>query len=267
MTIFNYSDYKLYIRERVQQMPHRGRGQFRQMALHLDVNSTVISQIFKGDRQLSPEQGLKLGQYFGFSDLETRFLLNLIHKERAGTQELKNYHLQEEKKLAKEAKNVKSRIIEHKEISDEHKALFYSNWYYSGIRMLSAIPGHQTVDEIAEYFELNRGVVQKAVTFLVEAGLCIEKDGKIIVGPQSTHLDASSPLINNHRRNWRVKALEKMNQPQDEDLFYSGPMSLSESDATILREELVALIAKFLKRGHKSPEEKLACLNIDWFSF
>src|SRR5690349_11426142 len=98
MTIFTYSDYKLFIRERVQLMPHRGRGQFRQMALHLDVNSTVISQIFKGSRHLSPEQGLKIAQYLGLADLETRYFLNLIYKERAGTQDLKNHYLREEEK-------------------------------------------------------------------------------------------------------------------------------------------------------------------------
>lgn len=248
-------------------MPHRGRGQFRQMALHLGVNSTVISQIFKGDRHLSPEHGIKIAQYLGLSDLETRFFLNLIYKERAGTKELRDHYLQQEKKLLAEAKNIKSRIIEHKEITDEHKAIFYSNWYYSGLRMLSAIPGKHNVDEMAEYFGLNRALVQKAVAFLVQTGLCIEKDGKIFVGPQSTHLEAQSPLINNHRRNWRMKGLEKINHSNDDDLFYSGPMSLSEADKAILREELVALIAKILKRVQKSPEEKLVCLNIDWFSF
>jgi hypothetical protein len=44
-------------------------------------------------------------------------------------------------------------------------------------------------------------------------------------------------------------------------------VSLSHEDQMQLREELVAFIAKFLKRVEKSPEEKLACLNIDWFSF
>jgi uncharacterized protein (TIGR02147 family) len=267
MSIFNYSNYKVFVRERVHQMPHRGRGQFRQMALHLNVNSTVISQIFKGERQLSPEQGLRISQFLGLSELENKYFLNLILKERAGTQDLKDYYLKEEAKLLTEAKNIKSRIIEHKEISDEHKALFYSNWYYSGLRMLSAIPGNHTIDEMADYFKLNRSIVQKAIAFLLETGLCVEHNGKIRIGPQNTHIDPQSPLINNHRRNWRIKALEKLNQQQEDDLFYSSPMSLSRDDQILLREELVAVIAKVLKKVQKSPEEKLVCLNIDWFSF
>ncbi|MCC6137894.1 MAG: TIGR02147 family protein, partial [Bdellovibrionaceae bacterium] len=174
MSIFEHADYKHYVRELVRSMPHRGRGQFRQMALHLDINSTVISQIFKGERELTTEHGLKLAQYLGLSDLETRYFLNLINKARAGSHDLKNYYAREEKKLMAEAKNIKSRIIEHKEISDEHKAIFYSNWYYSGLRMLSAIPGYNTVDEMAEYFGLSRSVVQKAISFLLKTGLCIE---------------------------------------------------------------------------------------------
>ncbi|MBY0316972.1 MAG: TIGR02147 family protein [Bdellovibrionales bacterium] len=267
MAIFNFTNYKQFVREKVSLMPHRGRGQFRQMALHLGVNSTAISQIFKGSRHLTPEQGLRIAQFLGLSDLETRYFVNMIHKDRAGTHDLRDFYLKEEKKLLAEGKNIKSRIIEHNEISDENKAIFYSNWYYSGLRMLSALPTHNTPEEMADYFGLNRALVNKVITFLVDNGLCVEKDGKISVGPRTTYLDSNSPLINNHRRNWRLKALEKIQQPHDDDLFYSSPMSMSEKDKEALREELVALIAKFLKRIQKSPEEKLVCFNIDWFSF
>lgn len=267
MSVFNYTDYKAFVRERVHQMPHRGRGQFQLMARCLDVNSTVISQIFKGLRHLNPEQGLKLADFLGLSELETKYFINLILKERAGTQDLKKYFLKEEAKLKAEAQNIKTRIIAHAEITDEHKALFYSNWYYSGIRMLTALPEYNTVDQIAEYFDLSRATVQQVIEFLLATGLCIKKNEELQVGPQSTHLDSKSPLINNHRRNWRIKALERINQHHENDLFYSGPMSLSKEDKALLREELVGVIAKVLKRVQKSKEEELACLNIDWFGF
>lgn len=267
MNIFEYSDYKLFVRERVQAMPGRGRGQFRQMALKLGVNSTVVSQVFKGARDLSPEQALKLAGFLGLGPLETKYFVNLILIARAGSKDLQDYFRSDLKKLKAESANIKTRVVEHQEVSDEAKALFYSNWYYSGIRNLSAIPGYDHIDPISEYFGLSRALVKQVVDFLLQAGLITEVNGKLKPGTLSTHLDAKSPLINGHRRNWRMKALEKLDEVQEPHLFYSSPMSLSKEDKFKIREELVATISKISKRVEKSPEEELACLNIDWFGF
>ncbi len=267
MNIFEYSDYKQFVVERVAQMPHKGRGQFRLMGLHLNLGSTVISQIFKGARDLTPEHGVKLCDFLGLAEIESKYFMTLLLKARAGTHELKNYYLKEEEKLKKEGQQIKSRITVHQEITEEHKALFYSDWIYSGIRMLSAVGKYNTVDDFAEYFRLPRSRVQQVVEFLLRTGLCVEENGIIKVGPQSTHLDNKSPLVNSHRKNWHLKAIEKMNGQNDDDLFYSAPMSLSREDRGIIREELVGVISKTLKRVHKSNEENVACLNIDWFEF
>lgn len=267
MSIFNYTEYKQFVRERVKQMPHRGRGQFRLMALELEVNSTVISQIFKGARELSAEQGIRLAHFLGLSELETKYFISLILLSRAGTQELKSYYAQEAQNIKQQAKTIKSRILEHQEITEQHKALFYSNWYYSGIRILSSLPQYNTTDEIAERLHLPRSVVAQVLEFLLSTGLCVKKQNHISVGPQNTHLDSRSPLINNHRRNWHIKALERINAQDEQDLFYSSPMSLSHEDRALVREELVSHIAKILKRVQKSQEEEVMCLNIDWFGF
>lgn len=267
MSIFNFDDYKQFIRDRVQQMPHRGRGQFRQMALKLGVNSTVISQIFSGPRNLTSEQGLVIADYLGLSELETRYFICLINIERAGSKALELFYRSDAEKLRKEGTHVKNRISNFSEISEEHKALFYSEWIYSGIRVLSSIPAYNTVDEIADYFGISRARVQRAIEFLLSTGLCIEDNGQLKVGPQSTHLDANSPYINSHRRNWRTKGLERLNNTEETDLFYSAPISISTKDREIVREEILTLISKILKRVQKSSEEELVCLNIDWFKF
>ncbi len=267
MTIFDHSNYKEYIKKLIAQMPRKGRGQLSKLAQELTVNSTVISQIFKGDRHLSPEQGLKVSKYFGFNELEEKYFITLIHKERAGTKNLSDFYKKEEKKLLLKAQQVKTRIQKHKVISEEHKAQFYSEWYYSGIRMLSALPTHNTIDDFADYFNLNRGLVTKVLDLLISTGLCIEENGRISVGPQNTHIDNKSLFVNSHRRNWKLKSLQAMNNNNDSDLFYSSPMSLSKEDRLKIREELLQAIDKVLKKVHKSKEEELVCLNIDWFKF
>jgi hypothetical protein len=98
-------------------------------------------------------------------------------------------------------------------------------------------------------------------------GLCIEKNGVLTMGPSNTHVGNRSPLVNSHRTNWRLKAIETMEDYNDEDLFFSGPMCLSIKDRKAVREDLLQVISKVLKRVEKSPEEEVSCLNIDWFQF
>ena len=267
MNFYDYRDYKKLVTEMVEAMPRRGRGQFRKLSEKLRVNSTVISQIFRGSRELSPEQALLVSEHFGFNKTQEKFFLILVQKARAGTKQLEDYYAAEEQAIREEAQAIKARLHKHDVIKDEHKAMFYSEWYYSGIRNLSAIPGYNSVDDFADYFKINRGLANHVVDFLLETGLCVEKEGAITYGPKSTLLDAKSPLINTHRRNWKLKALEHMQRNDQDDLFVTAPMSLSHKDRMAIREELVQTLTRVLKRVGDSPEEQLSCLNIDWFSF
>jgi len=56
-----------------------------------------------------------------------------------------------------------------------------------------------------------------------------------------------------------------MDRRSDEDLFYSGPICLSEADAERLKE----LLLKFLEESERiigpSPEETVFCLGMDFF--
>lgn len=74
MEIFDFTDYKKFIVSLLKLGPKKGRGSLKKMAEHLQVNSVVMSQIFKGDRNLNLEQAWELSEYFGFSELEKKIL-------------------------------------------------------------------------------------------------------------------------------------------------------------------------------------------------
>ena len=46
--------------------------------------------------------------------------------------------------------------------------------------------------------------------------------------------------------------------------MFTGPMSLSQSDYRLFREELIQLIKRVYAMAKASEPELLACLNIDW---
>lgn len=267
MQIFDYLDYKSYLNDLIRSYPKQGRGQARKLAEHLAVNSVVISQVLSGTRDFSTEQALSVAGYFGLDDRATDYLMDMVAMARAGTHELKKFHRSRIEIARAENKEIKSRVSKHKELNDFEKSRFYSDWFFAGIALLTSIDGYNSVESIATYFGLDRKKVADVIAFLLETGLCKEENGRIGMGITSTFVDNTSPYINGHRRNWRLKGLERFTQPGRDDLFYSAPYSLSEEDATLIRKQLLEAIAAVSKRVTDSPCETLMCLNIDWFRF
>lgn len=267
MWISEFSNYKTFIKALLKTFPKAGRGQGRKLAEHLNVAPIVVSQVLARDRHFTSDQAIKTAEFFGFDEATSEYFLFLVSLERADSKELKSFYRKKLAKMSEEAQKVKNLVQGKEHVSEFDKGVFYSNWYYCAISLLTSIQGYQTVDSIAEYFGINRTKVGEIVSFLLATGLCVEEKGKIKMGTKSTHVPDGSPFVNNHRRNWREKAGEKFTSPSAGDLFFAGPVSLSQKDADAIRMELMELIKRFSTRVAASPEEKLMCLNIDWFKF
>lgn len=265
MTIFEFTDYKAYFSALLKKMPHRGYGQLKRVAEHLQVNSVIVSQVFRGTRDLSVEQALDLSDYLGHTPAETDYFLLLVRHARAGTHRLKAHLKKEIQKQQEASRDLKHRIPSEKNLTEEAKAIFYSNWYYSGIRLLTSIDGFETVDAIAQRLDMPRASVKRVVDFLLEQGLCVQKGASLQMGPKTTHLEASSELVGRHHANWRIKGLQNMDSLKENELFYTAPMTLSGETARWVRRELVDTIQKIVTEVRDSKSEQLSCLNIDWF--
>lgn len=267
MWIAEFTDYKVFLKAKIKTYPNQGRGQSSRLAKHLRISPMALSHIMTRDRHFTLEQAIKVAGHFGLDDKSKEDFVNLVCFARADSAELKAFYQEKLTAFRLEAQNIKNHVPGKSELSEPDKGIFYSNWYYSGIRLLSSIPGFQTVDAIADYFGLSRPMVGEIAAFLVNTGLCAEEGGKVRMATKSTHVDDKSKFVNNHRRNWRVKALEKFTEPGPDDLFWSSPVSLSKTDAAQFRKELLNLINSFSMRVKDSPEQKLMCVNIDWFEF
>ena len=152
-------------------------------------------------------------------------------------------------------------------MDDAAQAVFYSSWFYSGMRILTWIEDFHSEGAIAERLSLSSAQAREALQYLVRYGLCVEKNGRYFIGPQKTHLGGDSPLAVRHHSNWRLKAIENMRAKdiEKEELFYTGPMSLSLADMASVRKELVDVVSRAIKIVGPSKSEEIACLNIDWF--
>ncbi len=263
--IFKINNYREIISMKIKEMPNGGRGQMSEISRYIGVHTTYISQVLKEVKELSLDQMTLVCDYFSFNELETDYALTLLNFNRAGHFKTKKIFEKKLQALRKDALKIKKHIRTDKELNDSEKAIFYSSWQYTSIRQITALPNINTAKDIAQYLSLPIAEVIEKITFLIKVGLLEEKRGKLSTGISSTHLDANSPLVNTHHKNWRIKAIESFDQPRENDLHYSSPMTLSEEDANEIRKILLKSVTNVKGIVDPSPSEKHYCINIDWF--
>lgn len=264
MSVYNFSDYKEFVNTWITAQPKNGHGQLRKISATLQINSVVMSQVFRGSRELTMEQALGVAKFMGLGERERDYFLLLVQKARAGSHELKTIFEKQLQEMNVEAQKLKNRV-DHQKLTDEDRATFYSQWYYSAVRLGVSITEFSNASAIADHLKLERSTVTQVLEFLDKHKLIIEKDGKYNLGPQVTHIGSDSPLVTRHHTNWRMKGLQAMEKPAPADLYYTGPMALSKEAAVGIRKLLIELVEKSTKMAAASDSEVLKCLNIDWF--
>jgi uncharacterized protein (TIGR02147 family) len=265
MSIFNFEDYKKFLRARITALPKKGRGEIGKIAVHLRVNSTLISQIISGPKDFTLEQSQEIAAYFGLSDLEADYLLLLVQIERAGTQKLKQYYQQKRDALKKASLQIANRVQTTRTLNDQERAVFYSNWIYSAVRLFCSVGDGKSMDEIAQKFSMSRARTSEILRFLVDTGLCAQKESLYVMGSQRTHLEKGSPFLSRLHSNWRIKAIQKSDSLDDDELMFTAPFSVSRKDFSKFREDLVQVIKRFTDLAAASEAEDVACFNLDLF--
>ena len=264
MNIFEYTKYKKFVRDWVKSQPRGGYGQYKKLSDHLGVATVTVSQIFKGDRDLTVEQALTASGFLGLLEMEQRYFVELVRWARAASPQLRDYCFSEIQKMQAHSKQVGSRVKNERELTDNEKALFHSNWLYSGTRLAVDIPGVDNFTKVAGLLNVPPQEAKSVLEFLIKTGLVRSVEGRLEIGPQVVFLPKDSPHITSRQRSWRIKAFEKMDQKDERDLFYTCPLVCSEKSMERIRQMILTLIKESLDEVKPSPSEKLACLNIDW---
>jgi uncharacterized protein (TIGR02147 family) len=239
---------------------------YRKMALHLNLSSVTISQIFRGSRDLSLDLALLLADFWGLSEIQKKYFLLMVQKDRASHHQFAEYCHSQMSILQKEMEEVGHRAPKSKNISEQAKAQFYSHWKYSAIRLLTDIEGRGMPSLIARELGLPLHDVKHVLEFLLQHTLVKEiSPQNFRIGHQATHLASTSPWLRQHHRNWRTKALEGLEDLSRNELSYTAPMAISEESLYEIRELLLESIEKIIPMIKNSKSETLACLNLDLF--
>ncbi len=266
--VFEFNEYKEYVQAWLKEQPKKGHGKLKQMAESVRSSPVVMSQVFRGSRELTMEQGLGIARFIGLSESETDYFLLLILRARAGTHELVSVLGKKISKAKADSQQIRNRISSHS-LNEESKALFYSSWLFSAIRLGLAIPG-TSISQLSEAWDVEKTRLTEVCDFLLKHGLLTRIKSGYQLGSAVIHIPHDHPLVERHHENWRLKGMEAIRRRPTLDsnatnLHYTGPMVLSTELAKQVRLELLKLIEQLTPKIQKSENEHLHCLNVDWF--
>jgi len=265
MDIFTYKDYRKFLSDWLILEKKRHRLNATLLATKIRVHPTFISQVLKGNKELSSEQWFSICEVMSLTEIENDYLHFLLLQNRAGTKEVRAFYQKKLDEILKRRLQLQERIKEHRQLTDQERAIFYSSWIYSAIRLFTACNEGQTLDQLSEKFQLSKSKADEILSFLCVTGLCKFENGKYHMGNKHIHVPANSPFVVRHHTNWRLRAITSLENTMNEEMNFTAPMSISKKDFPVIREKIVKLIQEVVEIAKASDAEDLATLTIDFF--
>ncbi|MCM2322226.1 MAG: TIGR02147 family protein [Oligoflexia bacterium] len=264
ISVFDHEHYQDYLVSLLLKSEH-SRGNASRLARFLGCQSSFISQVLSGRAHLSLEHAIRVSDFLNHTADERHYFMLLVQGDRAGSEKLRHYYRAQTQAIRDRRRLVRERIRVHEDLKPEHQMIYYSVWWYLAIHILVALPGTQTREQLAKRLNLAPEIVERALSFLTESGLIVEKAGKYSIGAKRIHLGPESPMLPRHHANWRNKALQAIDEMKPENLHYSGVIGISRADAKKLRAMMLDLLQRTEPIVRDSPEEAPYVMLLDFF--
>src|SRR4051812_13481564 len=91
MQVFDFKDYKLFLKKALNEGTRGGRGAKTLFAKAIQSESSHVTRILNGKAHLTPEQVERTNRYLGHSREESVYFFYLVQFAQAGTAELKKF--------------------------------------------------------------------------------------------------------------------------------------------------------------------------------
>lgn len=263
--IFDCNDYKQYLRSKVGG-PKQKKGVKSAMARALGCQPTYISHVLNGHANLSLEQAETLNTFFAHTKEEGQIFLLMVLRDRAGTHTLKAHFQEQIAQILANRMVLSKRLGQRNVLSEENRAIFYSAWYFLAVQIGLTIPHWRNHEVLAKNLGLPMARTADVLQFLCEAGLVKKAGSQFHPTETQIRLGKDSHHILKHHSNWRIKAMESLENEELHDLHYSGVVSLSAADVSRVKNLLLDQLKENLKIIGASKEERLYAMNIDFFN-
>jgi uncharacterized protein (TIGR02147 family) len=266
LNIYHYTDYKKFLKAIVS---NRGsqRGLLTRLAKAARCHPSYLSQAMHSNVQLTPDQAYAIALYLNFSEDEQDYFLNLLEQERAGTQELKRRIQKKMEHLQSQKENLTERLKRPALAVTEKQAFYFSNWIWTAVHVLVSIPAYQNASALAERLGMTEKKVLGFLQQLEGAGFVTRSGGVWKHASGELHLSKHNPFVVAHHNHWRQQAVLDAQNTESKGIHFTGVYALSKRDLEILRDKMLKLLDEITQTVTPSPEEEVACINCDFFSF
>lgn len=261
--VFDFEDYREFLRWAMGEKGLSGSG----LARFANVTPSLVSSVLKGDRDLTPDQAVAAGEFLGLDDLETEFLLTLLELARAGNDRARGFRRRRMKSLRQEAWREIVMGADTRTLTVDEKYVYYSDWSYSAVRMLTAVPRFREPTAIANHLELPVAHVEGVLEFLVEIGFCGKEGAKYFATSASPDIKRSDPVTRKHLQNCRQITASRLhrNAPlRDDELIFSVGAAYSKENALKLKEKIRRRLEDILVESKQGKAEVVYYLNVDF---
>lgn len=264
LDIYGFSDYRPYLLKYFGDKSLR-RGLKSKAAAFLGVHTTLISQILHDKVIPNLEQGDKLNQFIGHNEEESHYFLLLLQKARAGTRSLQNYFQSQLDQIQKNRQVLKKRVGNTETVALQDELRYYSAWQFSAVHVALSVPELSQPETLSAELKIPLVDVRAILDFLVRAGLAQANSQGFSIGTRHIHLGTSSTQLRNHHLNWRLRAMQAIDQDVKNNFHYSSVVSLSRKDVQTIKELLIQALNSANRTIQTSKEETVYGMNFDFF--
>ncbi len=265
LTIFDYSDYKLFLKEYSESATGQW-GLMSRLSKAAQCQRSHLSRVIKGSVHLTPDQAFAISEALHLGGLEGEYFVTLVNLARSSTQALRKHLESKLKDLKEKNDNLANRLGKPGVNFDkEFLQIYMSHWSWAAIHMMSSIPTINTSEEIAERLGLKLKKVEMILAKLKEIGFVTYHDGSWSYKTGAFHLEKGSPALIQHHQNWRMKAIEDAGDEYSAGVHFTTVLSLSRKDAERLKQRILDAIEEIQEVTLPSKEETLFCFNADFF--
>jgi uncharacterized protein (TIGR02147 family) len=268
MNVFKFEDYKDLALGIGAERKGGARGLLSRMSRDTRISATTLSYVFKGKRELTPEQAIAIAIYLQLGGMEQEYFLTLVDRQRAGTPLLRAHLDRKLAEIRREAEKIENRLPHDRILEPELASIFYSMWYYSAIRNLTATANGKSALSIAKALDLPLDLVKQVLEFLVGAGLCTVEGGSYGLGPRSLVIGKQDKMVHRMHIDWRqltISRLQRTKATSDDEVCLTMPCALSDSGQKKLRKLLLDTIERAGAIVDECKEEHVSYLCLDLF--
>ena len=243
------------------------RGRIKDLANLLRCHASFISQIIRGKAHMSHEQAHRFCSYAQLSDEETEFFINLLNRDRAGTNELKALFNGILKRKLVERRSLQKRARLTPTLSRDQEIVYFQSFTYPLIHAALHLPDLKEPKQLSITLGIPEPEVSEALKLLNELGLATQRDEKWHPTVKNLHVGKESPLNRTYHANWRLKTAMLLQEGRrtHEHTHFTSLFCISKKDVERIRELILTHLEKVRQEMVASDSERLFVLCLDYF--